>query len=172
VAEGAQPRRSSALQSPALAPPEPGTVERTGDQPAFPESRAPVANAAAPARPAAEQSRVAALPPNAEPRPEQAAPDPAAAARPRPGSPALTLSSEEIATHLARGEERLKAGELAAARLYFERVALAGDARGALGMARTYDPAVLARLPVLGPRADPAAAKAWYERAASQRAGG
>jgi hypothetical protein len=84
----------------------------------------------------------------------------------------LALSSEEIAAHLVRGEAKLKAGELAAARLYFERVALAGDRRGALGMARTYDPAVLAGLPVLGPQPDPAAAKAWYERAASERAGG
>jgi hypothetical protein len=73
--------------------------------------------------------------------------------------------------HLARGEAKLKVGELAAARLYFERVALAGDRRGALGMARTYDPAVLAGLPVLGPKTDPTAAKEWYERAGSQRAG-
>jgi hypothetical protein len=89
-----------------------------------------------------------------------------------PRSRLLALSPDEIAVHLARGEAKLKAGELAAARLYFERVALAGDKRGALGMARTYDPAVLAGLPVLGPKADPAAAKAWYERAASERAGG
>jgi hypothetical protein len=74
--------------------------------------------------------------------------------------------------HLARGEAKLKAGELGAARLFFERVALAGERRGALGMARTYDPAVLAGLPVLGPQADPAAAKQWYERAGTQRAGG
>ena len=74
--------------------------------------------------------------------------------------------------HLARGEAKLKAGELAAARLYFERVALAGDRRGAIGMARTFDPAVLVGLPVIGPQADPATAKQWYERAASGRAGG
>ena len=106
------------------------------------------------------QSRVAVLP------------APAVETRQPAPTPRLSLSSEEITAHLARGEARLKAGELAAARLYFERVALAGDQRGALGMARTYDPAVLAGLPVIGPQADPAAAKTWYERAARQRTGG
>jgi hypothetical protein len=77
----------------------------------------------------------------------------------------LKLSPEDIAVHLARGEDKLKRGELAAARLYFERVALAGDKRGARGMAWTYDPAILAGLPVLGPGADPAKARLWYERA-------
>jgi hypothetical protein len=86
-----------------------------------------------------------------------------------PAVPRLALSQDEIAAHLARGEERLKAGEVAAARLFFERVALSGDARGALGMARTYDPAVLAKLPVLGAHADAAAAGTWYERAAAVR---
>jgi hypothetical protein len=97
----------------------------------------------------------------------------AAPADPRPPAfrePLLRLSPEDIAAHLARGEERLKRGELAAARLYFERVALAGDRRGAHGMARTYDPAVLAGLPILGPQGDAAAARNWYQRAETQRA--
>jgi hypothetical protein len=89
---------------------------------------------------------------------------------PAPREPLLKLSPEDIAAHLARGEERLKRGELAAARLYFERVALAGDRRGAHGMARTYDPAVLAGLPILGPQGDAAAARNWYQRAETQRA--
>jgi len=105
-------------------------------------------------------------------RPSLAPAKPAPEVRGEASRPALNLSPEEIAVHLARGEERLKAGELAAARLYFERVALSGDPRGALGMARTYDPAVLAGLPILGPRSDPAAARQWYQRAATQRTGG
>jgi hypothetical protein len=120
-----------------------------------PDARA----ALSPAQPA-EDSRSAAAPPV----PARVEPPPA------PQPPPFKLSAEEIAAHLMRGEERLKRGEVAAARLYFERVALAGDRRGAHGMARTYDPAVLASLPVLGRHADPAAARLWYQRAERQSA--
>lgn len=149
----ALPERSSADR----AQPRPGLAPAA---PAAPEERASDPRST-PASPESTGSLVA------------AAPQAPAPAEPRrlPQAAPLNLSPEEIATHLARGEERLKAGELAAARLYFERVALAGDRRGALGMARTYDPAVLAGLPILGPQADPAAARAWYDRAGSQRAG-
>ena len=99
-----------------------------------------------------------------------AAPPPVESRR-DPAGPVLRLSPEEVEAHLARGEDKLKAGEVAAARLYFERVALSGDARGALGMARTYDPAVLATLPLIGPQGDAAAARLWRERAGSLHAG-
>lgn len=86
-----------------------------------------------------------------------------------PGS--LSLSSEAIDEHLARGEQKLRAGELATARLYFDRVVRAGDARGALAMARSYDPAVLSDLPLIGPQGDADMARKWYERATSFQAG-
>ena len=69
-------------------------------------------------------------------------------------------------------QERLLArGGLAAARLFFRRVAEAGDPRGAEGMARTYDPAALAALPLYGVAGDAAAAQRWREaaRAAASR---
>jgi hypothetical protein len=87
-----------------------------------------------------------------------------------PSTP-LSLSPEVIAAHLTRGEQKLRAGELSTARLYFERVVRAGDARGALGMARTYDPAVLADLPLIGPQGDADMARKWYQRATSLQAG-
>jgi hypothetical protein len=75
------------------------------------------------------------------------------------------MSGEEIVAHLQKGEERLAAGDVAVARLYFERVAESGDPRGATGMARTYDAEVLARLPVIGLTPDPDTARRWSERA-------
>jgi hypothetical protein len=86
-------------------------------------------------------------------------------------APARPLSSEAIDEHLARGEHKLRAGEVATARLYFERVVQAGDPRGALAMGRSYDPAVLSDLPLIGPQGDAETARTWYERAASLQAG-
>jgi hypothetical protein len=146
----------------------PPTREGVGSDASFGLAMPP-APAPAPVQ-AAEGSRIAAVPWVASQPQETRAPRLEASRAPSQ-PPALKLSPEDVAAHLARGEERLKNGELAAARLYFERVALAGDQRGALGMARTYDPAVLAGLPVLGPQADAALARQWYQRAATQRAG-
>lgn len=154
----------AASPRPTPAPP----VARVG--PAAPPAAAPAPPRPSPAQ-APEGSRIAAVPWLSTPPQEAKAPTPIEAPRRASQPPALKLSPEDIAAHLARGEDKLKNGELAAARLYFERVALAGDQRGALGMARTYDPAVLAGLPVLGPQADAAAARQWYQRATSQRAG-
>ena len=109
--------------------------------------------------------------------PVPAPPPPAVAALPGPAAgpqpaaaPALTLPADEIAALLAKGELRLKAGDIAVARLYFERAADAGDARGAAAMARSFDEAVLTTLPVIGPAADPEAVRLWSERAKSLEA--
>jgi hypothetical protein len=165
--------------SAAAAPAATASVSRAAPAP----ERAPAARAAPQAPAVAHASAAAPAPrPNERANPVAAQPTtdnriavspPAAPADPRPPAPRgplLNLSPEDIAAHLSRGEERLKRGELAAARLYFERVALAGDRRGAHGMARTYDPAVLAGLPILGPQADAAVARQWYQRAETQRA--
>ena len=50
---------------------------------------------------------------------------------------------------------------MAAARLVLQRVADAGDARGALALAATYDPTVLEKLPVHGFAANVALARRW-----------
>ncbi|MER2268227.1 sel1 repeat family protein, partial [Methylobacterium oxalidis] len=71
---------------------------------------------------------------------------------------------------VARGEQLLTAGEVAAARLFFQRVASEGDARGARGMARSYDQAVLRTLPVVGLEGSRAEAERWYLKAAELEA--
>lgn len=126
--------------------------------------------AAAPAPVVASEVPVEQAPPLAAQEPAAAAVADAAPPSPASDAPAPALSTAEIEAHLARGEDKIRAGELAAARLFFERVALSGDPRGAIGMARTYDADVLAALPVIGPRADAAAARTWYERARSLQA--
>jgi hypothetical protein len=79
------------------------------------------------------------------------------------------LSAEErqrASGFFKKGQESLAAGNVSAARLFFERAADVGLAEGALALAATFDPDELARQKVLGGvQPDPAAARRWYERA-------
>lgn len=75
------------------------------------------------------------------------------------------LAPQECDDHLAKGERLLKAGDLASARLFFKRVAEAGDARGALAMARTFDPDAVRALQLYGLEPDQARADLWSARA-------
>ena len=65
---------------------------------------------------------------------------------------------------LARGDSLLGVGDVASARLFYERAANGGDGQAALRLGETYDPAFLerARLRVQG---DAARAVFWYGRA-------
>src|SRR5262249_57418159 len=55
----------------------------------------------------------------------------------------LRLSADEITVLVARVDSFLTAGDIASARLFFERAADAGDGRAALRMALTFDAAFL-----------------------------
>lgn len=81
--------------------------------------------------------------------------------------PSLTPQDRQRALgFVKKGEELMAAGNVEAARLFYERAADAGLAQGALALAATFDPDELARRQVVGGlRPDPAAAKRWYERA-------
>ena len=70
-----------------------------------------------------------------------------------------------------KGDKRLAEGNIAAARLFYERAADAGLAEGALALADTFDAQELARLGVRGIQPDPNKARRWYERAQQLGAG-
>mgnify|MGYP002336432516 CR=1 FL=1 len=55
--------------------------------------------------------------------------------------------------------------DISAARLLYERAAIAGNARAASALGKTYDPAFLAEIGAQGVRGDPALATAWYQKA-------
>ena len=80
---------------------------------------------------------------------------------------AHALPADTLELILRRGDDLLALGDLAAARLLYERAATAGDARGAIGMAKTYDPRVLAQIGARGIQADPDVAASWYRKALS-----
>jgi hypothetical protein len=116
------------------------------------------------------------LPAIANPAPPAAAllavPPPALAASPAAPAPeplrqasAPSLPRDEIEGYLAKGERMLKAGDIAAARLFFTRAAEAGEVRGALAMARSFDQETLRTLPVYGLQPNPQEAARWYAKA-------
>ena len=82
-----------------------------------------------------------------------------------PGDAIHHLDPGEIASSLRRGNDLIASGDLAAARLVLRRAANAGDARAAMTLAGTYDPAILEKLGVHGFVPDAAKARVWYEKA-------
>jgi hypothetical protein len=127
---------------------------------------APHPAGAAPAGTASQSTRMPSTPSapvSGIPAP-QAAERPAAAA-PTSRSPDPQLLPAEIAALVTRGDAFLNAGDIASARLYYERAADAGDGRAALRLGATFDPAFLARAGVRGAPGDLARASSWYRRA-------
>jgi hypothetical protein len=92
---------------------------------------------------------------------------PPAAALPEPRA-TISLSRDEIASLLKRGQDLIAAGDIASGRLMLTHLAEAGDAEASFILAGTFDPVVLANLRVVGVLPDPAKARAWYEKAAEQ----
>src|SRR5271165_6902063 len=97
----------------------------------------------------------------------------AAVADPTPNAVAVTPFTQptsvflaaELTELLGHGDSLLRTGDLASARLFYERAAGAGDGRAALRLGATFDPAFLGRLGLGKVQADAAAARSWYNRA-------
>jgi TPR repeat protein len=70
-----------------------------------------------------------------------------------------------MATLLARGDSLLSVGDVASARLFYERVADAGGGLAAIRLGETFDQFFLDRVRLRGVRGDPGAALFWYRRA-------
>jgi hypothetical protein len=79
--------------------------------------------------------------------------------------PASGLSNTELAELLDHGDALLRNGDVASARLFYERAAGAGDGRAALRLGATFDPEFLGRLGLGKLQANPAEARSWYSRA-------
>jgi TPR repeat protein len=81
--------------------------------------------------------------------------------------PIRALDADEVKLLMKQGEQFANLGDLATARLLFQRAAEAGDATAATALAATYDPTVLAKLDIIGIRADLEKARFWYQKAVS-----
>jgi hypothetical protein len=81
---------------------------------------------------------------------------------------ALILRSDEkdrVANLIEHGRKMIDVGYFAGARAYFKRAAEAGSGEAALELGATYDPDFIDQIGAQGIKADPAEARAWYERA-------
>lgn len=125
-----------------------------------------VQNQAPPAPPPAAPASVAPAPPAAVPL---AAVAPVAVVPPAtvPAAiPARRMDAQELANLMQRAKGFLTAGDIPAARLLLERAADAQEPDAALMLAQTYDPDVLGTRDVRNIIAEPAKARAWYQKAA------
>lgn len=91
---------------------------------------------------------------------------PAPATLPAPQQPEVIpapapLPPELMAAMLKRGDQSLALGDIAAARLLYQRAAEAGNAQAATALGKTYDPKYVAA----GQRPNPARAAAYYRKA-------
>jgi hypothetical protein len=152
----AGPEPVAAAVAPAAAPLAPINA-KVEPEPAPAPAQSPLPAIAVPAPAAAA--------PAAVPPPALAASPPAPAPEPLRQASVPSLPRDEIEGYLAKGERMLKAGDIAAARLFFSRAAEAGEARGALAMARSFDAETLRTLPVYGLQPNPQEAARWYARA-------
>jgi type II secretory pathway predicted ATPase ExeA len=89
--------------------------------------------------------------PQAQPQPEQ----------PQPAKPAQPLPPELLAALMKHGDQAFSLGDIAAARLLYQRAAEAGNASAATALGKTYDP----NYAMPGGNPDPARAADWYQRA-------
>jgi hypothetical protein len=80
----------------------------------------------------------------------------------QPNSASTAAETKELLQH---GDSLLRTGDVASARLFYERASAAGDGWAALRLGATFDPAFLERLGLGKLQSDPAAARSWYNRA-------
>lgn len=92
-----------------------------------------------------------------------------------PAAPRLPAAprvpDRQLAALVARGDILLRAGDIASARLFYERAADDGDGQAALRVGATFDPTFLASVGFRNMSGDPAKALFWYRRALGLGAG-
>jgi hypothetical protein len=142
----APPPADVVRQEPVQPPAQSGTTEITTERPEESVSR--------------EAQTGAATPPPATPGRESAG----AASATAPLAQRPTIDTGPL---MARGQALLGEGDIASARLFFERAAEQGDSTAMTALGRTFDPLELRRLGVLGMKGDPNRALEWYRSAAS-----
>ena len=80
-------------------------------------------------------------------------------------APSVQPMGPENAVLMEKGQILMRSGDIASARLLFQRLANAGIADAALALAATYDPRYLAQHNLIGVAGDERKAHQWYRRA-------
>lgn len=153
-------------------------VEATPEM-AMPATVLPAEDGGSPDVPAMTRQRPGATAEEAAPAPAQPEPPAPVAAAPAPidvlpapqaSDAIVSAPAGSVSSLVQRGDEYLLSGDIAAARLYYERAAEAGDTQAMLALAQTYDAVLLQKSGARGIRPDPERARHWYAKAAETRA--
>ena len=170
-AAAAEPVTGPASEPPLSSAEPPQLAQAAIMPPPATESTPVVAPAADPPKPEDATAVAPAPPPPSPSSPGLPAVAPSAGAPPAATAPAPRLTPAQIASYVRRGDEYVQQGDIAAARLWYERAATAGDAEAMRALGRTFDPRMLRQWGVVGMPADQARADEWYRKAAeAQRA--
>jgi type II secretory pathway predicted ATPase ExeA len=162
LTEPSSPQAAMPPAAPLPAVPTQGSVAAstaTLTEPPSPQAATPPA-ASLPAAQTPEAAAAAATTPDAPRAPQAAMPSAAPAQQQATAEPAMAEF------YAARGDHMLEIRDLSAARRFYETAANAGSGRAAMALGRTYDPAFLSQMQVIGLRPDPVVAATWYRRAA------
>jgi hypothetical protein len=84
---------------------------------------------------------------------------------PQPAAVQPHLATAEVAALVKRGDDLVGVGDIASARLFYERAVEAGDGRAALRMGATFDPAFLDRAGIRSVAGNQQEALSWYRHA-------
>ncbi|HKX11314.1 MAG TPA: hypothetical protein VJN67_24145 [Stellaceae bacterium] len=158
VAPVAPPTQTLAETAASVSPPVPAPVAAAPAPPPTAVAPAPTPAISAPPPVASEP------PPPAPAEPASKAPAETAAAS-TAAPPAPAVDTRQADALLARGDDLLATGDVAAARLFYQRAAELGSASAATAVGQTYDPGVLQLLRVRGARGDTQMAAEWYRKA-------
>jgi len=115
--------------------------------------------------PAALQITPASAPPETSAAVKVKTDDTTALPAAKPFEPITPVVSAEVTGLLQKGDMLMKTGDLIIARQFYSRAFELGAADGAMGVAKTYDPATFVELKVQGITPDAAKAAEWYEKA-------
>jgi hypothetical protein len=107
----------------------------------------------------------ASAPPEASVQVKSQSEDALAVPAPASFEPIKPALSAEVTGLLGKGDMLMKTGDLIIARQFYSRAFQLGAAEGAMGIAKTYDPAVFTEMKVQGITPDAAKASEWYEKA-------
>lgn len=168
AARSAEPAGPSLAAAPPAEPAAPNLAAAPTTPPVEPTAPSPPAVPTTPSvEPGAPPVQPDPVAPSVAPGPATpaSARDPKATAAPPPSTHGSRLSADEMAALVARGDTLLSAGDVASARLFYERAADAGGGVAAIRLGETFDPLFLGRVHLGGVRGDPAAASFWYRRA-------
>jgi TPR repeat protein len=85
-----------------------------------------------------------------------------------PSAPSgVRASAADVERLMTRGYALLQAGDVASARLFFERAAATGFPEALTAVGQTFDPIELRRRDIIGIKGDPPLALQWYRSAAA-----